>query len=108
MKSPLAQVKEQFGDKLALINKLAEILEQPEGKDKNKLKSKLSRVPNKKLLRLLNHQKVLTEKYGSREALITKVYELCKTKNKSLQESYKQTLKKYSTGRLLDMTKMKN
>jgi hypothetical protein len=51
-KAPLAAVKERFGDKARLVDAVAALLEPRSGETKAQLKTRLSKVSNKKLLRL--------------------------------------------------------
>jgi len=101
-KSPLATVKEKFGDKA----KLVEAVEKLTGEDMwvsrtNKDKG-LAHVSNAKLLRLHATFSEVKEKFGTREKLIAAILELTK---RGRDEGYKSLLSRYPVPRLYDLYK---
>jgi hypothetical protein len=52
-KAPLATVKERFGEKAKLVDEVMGVTQPREGESKSDLKTRLSKVSNAKLLRLL-------------------------------------------------------
>ena len=53
MATPLQTVKEQFGSKEQLVSQLVSKLKPTEGESKDEFKTRLMKVSNRKLLRLL-------------------------------------------------------
>jgi len=53
-KAPLATVKERYGDKAKLVDEVVSVLEPREGESKSQFKTRLGKVSNGKLLRLLD------------------------------------------------------
>lgn len=70
MATPSQIVKAQYGGKEALVEKLSPLLDRGADESEAEFKDRLSRVSNKKLLRLLEREELLREKFGSREALV--------------------------------------
>jgi hypothetical protein len=102
-KSPLALVKEKFGDKDKLVAAL-EPLAKDEGLwvDRVNADKGLSHVSNTKLLRL---HAVLTEvkqRFGSRAKLIDAI---CEVEKRTKDQGFRKRLEKYPAPRLLDAYK---
>jgi hypothetical protein len=96
-KSPLAQVKDQFGGKDKLVDALTGLLESDQSK--NDLRRTLLPVSNRKLLRLHAIASAVKAKFGSREKLVAATADALKrTKDKP----FVTRLEGMSTGRLLD------
>lgn len=98
-KSPMARVKEQFGDKA----KLVEAVQKLGGDDLwvarvNENKG-LAHVSNAKLLRLHRVLSEVKEKFGTREKLVDAILELEK---RSKDAGYKQRLSAWPVPRLWD------
>lgn len=98
-KSPLARVKEQFGDK----EKLVAAVEKLGGEDlwvarTNESKG-LAHVSNAKLLRLHRVLSEVKEKFGTREKLVDAILELEK---RTKDAGYKQRLSAWPVPRLYD------
>ena len=99
-KSPLARMKEQFGDK----EKLVAAVEKLGGDDLwvarvNENKG-LAHVSNAKLLRLHRLLSEVKEKFGTREKLVDAILELEK---RTKDAGYKQRLSAWPVPRLYDM-----
>ena len=72
-KSPLQQVRDEFGSKAELAEKVLGILEADENEDAEDFKHRVETMSNRKLLRLwAAHQRVQSE-YGSKDALVEKI-----------------------------------
>jgi hypothetical protein len=101
MKSPLATLKEKFGDKKKLV---AELEKFTKGDDlwvsrTNESKG-LAHVSNAKLLRLHQTFTAVKEKFGTRAKLIAAIADLEK---RAKDEGYKTRLGNYPVPRLWDM-----
>lgn len=98
-KSPLARVKEQFGDK----EKLVAAVEKLGGDDlwvaRTNENKGLAHVSNAKLLRLHRVLSEVKEKFGTREKLVDAILELEK---RTKDAGYKQRLSAWPVPRLYD------
>ncbi len=98
-KSPLARVKEQFGDK----EKLVEAVQKLGGDDlwvaRTNENKGLAHVSNAKLLRLHRVLSEVKEKFGTREKLVDAILELEK---RTKDAGYKQRLSAWPVPRLYD------
>lgn len=100
-KSPLATVKDEFGGKDKLVDKIVGLLGSSEEESKDDLRKRLLGAANGKLIRLHRLASELKEA-GGRDKLTTSVAtELGRAKDKD----YVEKLGSYSTGRLLDVLK---
>lgn len=100
-KSPLAIVKERFGeDRKAAKQKLVAAVRELAGKDGllDRSLENLEQVSNKKLLRLEAVLKAVKEQ-GGRAALVSKILE---AEKRTKDEGYKSRLERFPTPRLLD------
>ena len=101
MKSPIAAVKDQFGEKAKLVAELEKFT-----KDEDLWVSRLNtnkglaHVSNAKLLRLHKTFTTVKEKFGSRAKLIDAIAEIEK---RAKDEGYKTRLGAYPVPRLWDM-----
>lgn len=102
MKSPLATLKDKFGDKAKLVAEL-EKLTKDEGLWVSRLNSSkgLAHVSNAKLLKLHATFAAVKEKFGTRAKMIDAICELEKRKD----EGFKTRLGAYPVPRLWDMYK---
>lgn len=100
MKSPLATLKDKFGDKAKLVAEL-ETLTKSEDLWVNRLNESkgLAHVSNAKLLKLQATFAEVKEKFGTRAKLIDAICELEKRKD----EGYKTRLGNFPVPRLWDM-----
>jgi hypothetical protein len=98
-KSPLQIVREKFGSKDALVEKVSALLEPGEGEDAAAFSARLKRVANAKLLHLLAVGERLRE-LGGREKLAARIAEL---KGQVKDADYVQRLRKLTPARLIDL-----
>ena len=98
-KTPLQIVKDQYGSKADLINKVAGLINPMDGESDDDHKRRLRNVSNAKLLHLLDIGE-RAKAAGGRDGLVAKVLEL---KGQSKDHEYGDALKKKSIGLLLDM-----
>lgn len=104
-KSPLAQVKEQFGSKEKLVDALiglpASVIERPadEGEDKDAFRHRLLVAPNSKLLRLHRVGKSVSDRWGSKEKLVDAILDL---RRRSKDKDYRTKLVTLPLGKLFD------
>ncbi len=103
MKSPLAQIKDKFGNKEKLVAELEKLTKDDDlwvnrtNKDKG-----LAHVSNAKLLRLQKTFAEVKEKFGTRAKLIDAIVELEK---RTKDAGFKTRLDAYPVPRLYDMYK---
>jgi len=104
-KSPLAQVKEQFGSKDKLVDALialpASVVERGEEgeEDKDAFKKRLQGASNAKLLRLHKTGKSVTDRFGSKAKLVDAILDLHK---RSKDQDYRTKLSTLPLGKLFD------
>lgn len=99
-KTPLQIVKEQYGSKDALVDKVASLVEAEEGESADEHKKRLKYVSNSKLLHLVQLAEA-AEGFGGRDGMVTKILEL---KGQPKDHEYADKLKKQTLGRLVDLT----
>jgi len=95
--SPLARVKEEFGGKDKLVDKIVGVLDSDESKDE--LRKRLLGVANSKLIRLFSTA-TKTKQAGGHDKLVTTTAEKL---NRAKDKDYVTKLGDFSNGRLLDM-----
>ncbi|MDY0059548.1 MAG: hypothetical protein RBU45_07035 [Myxococcota bacterium] len=100
-KTPLQEVKERFGSKEALVKSVASMIERPAGETEADSISRLTSVPNSKLLHLHQIHTQLQERFGSREKLVDAICAL-RFGTKKVDQDYRAKLLKASVGTLLD------
>lgn len=100
MATPLETVKKQFGSKESLVSRLVPMLDRPSDETDDNFTERLLRVSNKKLLKLLDREQTVREKFGSREALVDRIVSL---RFGRADADYRRKISGYSTGRLLSM-----
>ena len=100
MSTPLHTVKNDFGSKEALVEKLVPLLDRQENENDGEFKERLLRVSNRKLLRLWEREQVLRDQYTNREALVDQIVEAKLGRSDS---DFRARLLGMSTGRLLSM-----
>jgi hypothetical protein len=98
-KSPLAIVKEKFGEKSKLVEALSAFQKDDLWVDRTNKNKGLERVSNEKLLRLFGVFSVVKEKFGTRAKLIDALLALEK---RSKDAGYKKRLEAYPVPRLYD------
>jgi hypothetical protein len=94
--SPLARVKEEFGGKDKLVDKIVGVLDSDGSKDE--LRKRLLGVANSKLIRLFAVASK-TKQAGGHDKLVTTTAEKL---NRAKDKDYVAKLGEYSDGRLLD------
>ena len=95
--SPLARVKEEFGGKDKLVDKIVGVLDSDESKDE--LRKRLLGVANSKLIRLFSVA-TKTKQAGGHDKLVSATAEKL---NRAKDKDYVAKLDEFSNGRLLDM-----
>src|SRR4029079_18255354 len=101
MKSPLATLKDKFGDKAKLVAELEKLAKDEDlwvarlNKDKG-----LAHVSNAKLLKLQATFAAVKEKFGTRAKLIDAI---CEIEKRAKDDGYKARLGGYPVPRLWDM-----
>ena len=99
-KSPLVEVKERFGTKEALAQKLASVLRRPEGEPEEEFERRLRTTSNRKLLRLLEAED-RTKALGGRDKVIDEIMKL--KFGERPEAGYRTRLEGYANTRLLDL-----
>lgn len=97
--SPLARIKETFGGKDKLIDKIVNLIDKGD-ESKEDLRKRLMAAANTKLLRLFAVWSEVKEKYGSKEKLVAAVADKL---GRAKDNDYVQKLAKYTPARLIDM-----
>jgi len=97
-KSPLAQVKDDFGGKDKLVDKIVGVLDSGD-ESKDELRKRLLGVSNTKLIRLFAVA-TKTKQAGGHDKLVTATAEKL---NRAKDKDYVAKLDEFSNGRLLDM-----
>lgn len=106
MKTPIAAVKETFGDKAKLVAELEKFTKDEDlWVSRVNEKKGLAHVSNAKLLRLHRTFTTVKEKFGTRAKLIDAIADLEK---RTKDEGYKTRLKSYPVPRLFDMWQAAN
>ena len=95
---PLARVKEEFGGKDKLVDKIVGVLDSGD-ESKDELRKRLLGVSNTKLIRLFSVA-TKTKQAGGHDKLVSTTAEKL---NRSKDKDYVTKLEEYSNGRLLDV-----
>jgi hypothetical protein len=98
-KTPLSRVKDEFGGKDKLVDKIVGVLETSEDESKDDLRKRLLGVSNTKLIRL-HSVATRTKQAGGHDKLVVTAAERMKH---GKDKDYVQMLSGLSNGRLLDM-----
>lgn len=100
-KSPLQQVKEQFGSKKALADQLIPVLDRTRaGESDEDFARRIQAASNKQLLRMFAVEKAVKDQFGSRDGLIDAIV---KAKFGKENADYRNALAKNTKARLLDL-----
>ena len=99
-KTPLQLVKDEFGSKEALANKLLSVLDRPADEDQDEFERRIRTASNKKLLRLWKAEAAVKDQFGSKDKLIEAIV---KAKFNGANSDYAARIAKYTKTRLLDM-----
>lgn len=103
MKTPLASVKETFGDKAKLVAELEQFTKDGDlWVSRTNASKGLAHVSNAKLLKLHRTFREVKEKFGSRAKLIDAILEVEK---RTKDEGYKTRLSAFPVPRLFDLYK---
>jgi hypothetical protein len=102
MKSPVAQVKETFGDKKKLVEAVSKFTGEELWVGRTNEKKGLAHVSNAKLLRLHATFSQVKEKFGTRFKLVDAILAL---ENRAKDEGLRNRLLAYPVPRLWDMYK---
>lgn len=98
-KTPLARVKDEFGGKDKLVDKIVAVLETGEDESKDELRKRLLGVANSKLIRL-HGVATRTKQAGGHDKLVATAAERM---NHGKDKDYVEKLSSLSNGRLLDI-----
>lgn len=98
--TPLALVKERFGDKEKLVAAVQKLATSELWLDRVSDAKGLGRVSNAKLLRLLASLEDAKKRFGSRDKLIAAIAEL---ESRAKDDGFKARLAKYPLPRLIDL-----
>lgn len=98
--TPLARVKEQFGDKEKLVAAVEKLATKDLWLDRVSEDKGLSKVSNTKLLRLHDSLTDAKKRFGSRDKLVAAI---CDLEKRSKDDGYKTRLSAYPLPRLVDL-----
>jgi hypothetical protein len=101
-KSPVALMKEKFGEKKSLVEALEKLTKDDLWVARTNKDKGLAHVSNAKLLRLHAIFTTVKEKFGTRDKLITAILELTK---RTKDDGYRASLSKHPVPRLFDLYK---
>lgn len=101
-KSPLQKVKDEFGSKDELAKKVIGILDAPEEEDQADFEHRISTLSNRKLLRLWNAHQTVSDKYGSKSDLVSKITQARFNGNNA---DYAAKLETFNLPKLLDLAR---
>lgn|SRR5690554_6233852 len=100
--SPVAAVKERFGDKQQLAAAVEKLANDDLWLDRVNEDAGLARISNSKLLRLHQVLSQAKDRFGSRAKLIASILEI---ENRSQDVGFKERLERYPLPRLMDAHK---
>ncbi|MEM7674490.1 MAG: hypothetical protein AAF449_00650 [Myxococcota bacterium] len=107
-KTPMQQVKDNFGDRQSLVNELAKLVDRHHGDSSDsQVKSRLMGLSNAKLLRLYRVEQIVRERYGDRSALESAIVDARVKAGLTADDNFKKKLASYSKAQLVDMTNMR-
>lgn len=98
--TPLARVKEQFGDKEKLVAAVEKLATKDLWLNRVSEDKGLSKVSNTKLLRLHDSLTDAKKRFGSRDKLVAAI---CDLEKRSKDDGYKTRLSAYPLPRLVDL-----
>lgn len=104
-KMPMQKVKEQFGGKDKLVDKLLGLMKRPAEATKDQFRKQLKAQSNRKLMILLDRETAIKEKWGGRDKLVDALLQTRMGKNKKIDEGYRKHLDLRSNGQLLDLAR---
>ena len=100
-KTPLQQVKDEFGSKEALAKKLVAVLDPHEEEEHGEFERRIRTSSNKKLLRLWRAEEALQAGFGSKDALLDAIVKA--RFDGHANADYRTKIATYATTRLLDL-----
>lgn len=100
-KTPLQQVKEEHGTKVALAEKLLGLLDKPEDESDADFAMRIRTASNKQLLRLWEAEQRVKSEFGSKSALIDAIVKGRFHGNDHAE--YRAKISRFTTTRLLDL-----
>ena len=100
-KTPLQRVKDEFGSKAALAEKLQPMLTKPEDESDEDFGRRLRTASNKQLLRLWDAEQRLKSGLGSKAALVDAIVKALFDGRDNAD--YRAKISRYTTTRLLDL-----
>lgn len=100
--SPLQRVRAEHGSKAALADKVLDVVSAPEDADEDAYEQRIRTLSNAKLLRIWDAHQKLSEKHGSKDALVDKIVA---AKFSGGNEPYKAKIATYTEARLLDLAR---
>lgn len=101
--SPLAEVKEKFGSRDALVKLVMSKIERPEGMSDEKFEEKVRTVSNRKLLKLNAAHDDMIARFGSKEGLVDAIMAIVTTGK--VDVLYRAKLMTLRPAQLLDLHK---
>lgn len=99
-KSPLQQVRDEFGSKEALAEKLIPVLDRREEESDEDFSNRIKTASNKQLLRLWRVEERVKSDFGTRDSLLDKIVDL---KFGNANAGYRTKLDGYTNARLVDV-----
>lgn len=100
-KSPLQQVRDQFGSKKELVERLLPVVDRVQTDESDaEFAQRLGTASNKQLLRMWTVASTVKEKFGTRAALVDAVV---KAKFGKENNDYRDALGRLTNARLLDL-----
>ncbi len=107
-KTPMQQVKDNFGDRASLVAELAKLVDKQHGDSStDDVKSRLMGLSNAKLLRLYRVEQVVREGYGDRAKLEAAIVDARVKAGATADDDFKVKLATYTKAQLVDMTNMR-
>ncbi len=98
-KTPLQQVKDQFGGKEKLVDKLLGLIDRGE-ESKDEFRSRLLTASNTKLMRLFSTTSEIKDKFGGTDKLVDSILGLM---NRVKDTDYRDKMLSFTPNRLLDL-----
>ena len=106
-KTPLQVVKDGFGGREGLVDKLADMVDDLHGDGTEGVKSRLQGLSNQKLLRLYKVEQLVRERFGDRDKLVDHIVDQRKKAGLTADDDFKNKLEGYSKAKLIDQTRRK-
>ena len=107
-KTPMQQVKDNFGDRASLVAELAKVVDKRHGDSSaDDVKSRLMGLSNAKLLRLYRVEQIVRESYGDRGKLEAAIVDARTKAGLTADDDFKTKLATFTKAQLVDMTNMR-